>query len=76
MTADQFRDAVGTESARVIAMGCGYSRAYWSNACTNTRPIPPERLACMLDKLEAANKQEAKFIREARKELTEQSARK
>lgn len=69
MTADQFRDAVGVERARIIAMGCDYSRAYWSNACTHARTIPPDRLACMLNALEAINKSEAAFIRAARKEI-------
>lgn len=50
-------------------MGCEYSRAYWSNACTHSREIPSDRIACMLNKLENTNRRESKFIRDARKEL-------
>lgn len=50
-------------------MGCGYSRAYWSNACTHAREIPPERLACMLDALNKLNRAEVAFIRAARKQM-------
>lgn len=74
MTADQFRDAVGVESARIIAMGCGYSRAYWSNACTHAREIPPDRLACMLTELERLARADLAFVKAARKHINTRPA--
>lgn len=73
MTADQFRDAVGVERARIIAMGCGYSRAYWSNACTHAREIPPDRLTCMLDALETIARADLAFVRAARKQIKQET---
>lgn len=68
MTATEFRTAAG-EIATRIAISCGYSRAYWSDACRHGRDIPPQRLACMADAVEAHTKHMQALARTMRREV-------
>lgn len=69
MTSKHFRKAVGLHRSRELATQCGYTPENWRMQVSNDADIPPERLACMLNALEALNKSEAAFIRAARKEI-------
>lgn len=68
MTATQFRETAGTIATK-IATSCGYSTAYWSDACRHGREIPLDRLACMTDALETHIKQMQALVRTMRREV-------